>query len=46
MIQYFRGIDDGKFNIVTIEVNDSYDMDKKLLEVRRTGSRQLRFGMH
>lgn len=36
MIQYFRGIDDGKVKIVTMEVNDSYDMGKKLLKVRTT----------
>lgn len=35
MIQYFISIDDGKIKIVTMEVNDSYDMDKKLLGVRR-----------
>lgn len=35
MIQYFISIDDGKIKIVTMEVNDSYDKDKKLLGVRR-----------
>lgn len=36
MIQYFKSIDDGKIKIVTMEMNESYDMDKKLLGVRRT----------
>lgn len=36
MIQYFKGMDYGKVKVVTMEVNDSYDIDKKLLEVRKT----------